>query len=66
MREPRRACPQMAQVLSVPAQVNGKAHTVPRVVCLQLPARPVCDIFSRDPQGTELWLASREGHRSSP
>lgn len=33
-------------------------HTLPRVMCLQLPARPVCDIFSRDPQGTELWLAS--------
>lgn len=58
----------MAQVLSVPAHVNGKAHTVPGVVCLlpQLPAGPVCDIFSRDPQGTELWLASRDGHRSSP
>ena len=29
---PGRACPQVAQVLSVPVLVNGKAHTVPRVM----------------------------------
>ena len=43
---PGRACPQVAQVLSVPVLVNGKAHTVPRVmfVLSQLPAGPVRDV----------------------
>lgn len=53
---PGEHAPQVAQVRSGPALVNGKAHIAPRVMFLlfQLPAGPVCDVFSRDTQGAEL------------